>query len=126
MNRCSMIYRWLPLLFFVFSFNGNICAEPPNLGILRKTIEAYHDSVAYEQELNHVSQHAIYFINREVARNQHLQHPKKLAIVLDIDETSLSYYSRMVPRQFAGTKTQFEQEVREGNAPAIKTTLKIY
>lgn len=126
MNRLSMIYRWLPVFFSILVFNGCSYAEPSNLGLLRQTIETYHDSGAYEQELNYVSQQAIAFINMEVAKNQQRQHPKKLAIVLDIDETSLSYYSRMVPRQFVGTNAQFEQEVLEADAPALKPTLKIY
>lgn len=126
MARVTTFYRSLVLITCAFCFNITVYSEPANLSLLRKTVEAYHDSGAYDRELNAVIQKARHFINQRAEMNAHLKHPKKLAIVLDIDETSLSYYSRMVPRQFVATKEQFIEEIKTADAPAIKPTLALY
>lgn len=101
-------------------------AEPENLGKLRIQIEKYHDSGDYEREISKILLNTEKLMDQKVAMNLHRLHPKKLAIVLDIDETSLSYYSKMVQRQFSATQTQLHQEIHAANSPAIAPTLSLY
>ncbi|MCK0183616.1 HAD family acid phosphatase, partial [Legionella pneumophila] len=44
------------------------------------------------------------YIHQQYLINKNNKHPQKLAIVLDIDETSLSNYDKMVKRDFTGSK----------------------
>jgi len=73
-------------------------AEPANLTLVTKEAQAYHDSGAYQKELAHVIIRAHDFILKKTKANSHRTHPEKLAIVLDIDETSLSNYDKLVAR----------------------------
>ena len=126
MTNASAFYRFLLVISCTFCCSLAAEAEPANLWLLRKNVEAYHDSGAYDREINAVIQQARRFINQKAEANAHSKHPEKLAIVLDIDETSLSYYPRMVPRQFVATKEQLRQEIQAADAPAIKPTLELY
>lgn len=126
MTNIPKFYRLLFVIACTFCFNVAVQAEPANLGILQKTVEAYHDSGAYDRELSAIIQKAKHFINQKAEINAHLKHPQKLAIVLDIDETSLSNYSHMLPRQFVATKEQFIEEIQAADATAIKPTLALY
>ena len=101
-------------------------AEPVNLAAIKKEVEAYHDSGAYLNELKGVITQANSFIINRANTNAHLAHPKKLAVVLDIDETSLSNYDNMVARQFGGMGKPWHKEVLAANAPAIKPMLSLY
>ncbi len=56
-------------------------------------------------------------------KNQALQ---KLALVLDIDETSLSNYPSMYKMRFGGTLQQITDAESQANDPAISPTLELY
>lgn len=101
-------------------------AEPANLSLLKQKVEAYHDSGAYQKELTNVIAHANLFVLNREKINAHLAHPKKLAVVLDIDETSLSNYDSMVARHFGGAGQPWHKEIQAANAPAIKPMLSFY
>ncbi|CEK09931.1 HAD family acid phosphatase [Legionella hackeliae] len=108
----------------VFSFSSY--AEPNNLSLLKKEIQTYHDSGLYEKELAHVINQAENYIIQQAKINARHGHTKKLAIVLDIDETSLSNYNKMAKREFIGDKTLIHQEILAANSPAIEPMLKLY
>lgn len=101
-------------------------AEPQNLGILKKELRHYHDSGAYEQELAAVIGKAQRYILSRAKQNQLSLVKKKLAIVLDIDETSLSNYDKFVKRDFVASPAQLRQDVLAANSPAIKPMLVLY
>lgn len=101
-------------------------AEPANLGLLKTEVKAYHDSGAYQKELANVINNADHFIVTTAEANAKQAHPKKLAIVLDIDETSLSNYNRMVRRDFSGTREQFHQDILAADATVIAPMLSLY
>lgn len=126
MQKSHFLNRVLLVLTNILLSSTAVHAEPLNLDKLRHQIEAYHDSGAYERELNAVAQRARRYINKKADANQHSKHPQKLAIVLDIDETSLSNYAKMQKRHFVATKEQLLKEDLEANAPAIKPTLALY
>lgn len=122
------ILNKLPLILLstTLFFSTVVFSEPPNLSLLKHEIRKYHDSGLYQHELAHVIHKAQQFIVQQAIGNQKHQPPQKLAIVLDIDETSLSNYQFMDKRDFTGTKEQYHQEIMAANAPAIKPTLALY
>lgn len=103
-----------------------IQAEPPNLSLIRKEIKHYYDSGLYYRELERTIKLAQEYIHQQYLINKNNKHPQKLAIVLDIDETSLSNYDKMVKRDFTSNKEQIHKEILAANSPAIKPMLTLY
>lgn len=110
---CSLIYT-------------NSFAEPPNLSLVKKEIQTYHDDGIYEKELAAAITQAHQYIVEQVEMNKQRANQQKLAIVLDIDETSISNYSKMVNRDFVGDRQKIHQEILAANSPAIKPMLALY
>jgi len=106
--------------------NNALFAEPANLSLLKKEVQVYHDSGTYQKELTNVLTYAEIFIIKRANTNAHSAHPKKLAIVLDIDETSISNYDKLVAREFGGSHAQIHREILEANSPAIKPMQTFY
>lgn len=114
------------ILSATFLFSPLSFSEPPNLTVIKNEVKQYHDSGQYEKELAKVTHKAQQYIDHQ-ARLNHSHNPhQKLAIVLDIDETSLSNYKYMIKRDFTGTHSQFHHDIMAANAPAIKPTLALY
>lgn len=101
-------------------------SEPANLSLLKKDIQQYHDCGSYEAEIAGVINQAHEFLVKEVEKNNQRKDKKQLALVLDIDETSLSNYDKMVKYHFALNQEQIHLEILKANSPAIKPTLKLY
>lgn len=101
-------------------------AEPANLGQLVQELQTYHDSGAYQKELTEAISRANAFILHRVEANAQRDQPQKLAIVLDIDDTSLSNYSKFAARHFVSDKEKIHQEILAADAPAIKPMLSLY
>lgn len=104
----------------------SVSAEPPNLSLIKNEIKTYHDSGLYHKELAEVIQQARQYIDKQVSLNQEKKIPQKLALVLDIDETSLSNYSSMIKRDFTGTHVQFHEDNMAAKTPVIKPMLALY
>lgn len=101
-------------------------AEPTNLGLLKTELQTYHDSGMYLKEISEVANRADQYITRQAEINEHSKHPQHLAIVLDIDETSLSYYKQIYKRHFCHDPITSRDEILKANAPAIKPVLALY
>jgi predicted secreted acid phosphatase len=69
-------------------------ADPPNLGDLKSQLVAYHDSGAYESDIWAVDAQAMAYLVERAHK------VKKPALVLDIDETSLSNWEVIVANDF--------------------------
>jgi acid phosphatase len=99
----------------------------PNLDALKAELKQYHDCTCkcgcYAKDLDHQADRAIAFL-RIRAANRRPQ--EKLALVLDIDETTLSNYEEMVKAGFAYDSAVFNSWVESAKAPAIPGTLRIY
>ena len=126
MKKSSMFINTFSAFICAILINTTTFAEPTNLSLLKERVKIYHDSGAYLKELTEVITRAQAFIINRVEMNTHTGHPEKLAIVLDIDETSLSNYSNIVSREFTANREQLHQEILAANAPAIKPTLSFY
>ena len=124
-KRFFMLNAFVALIGAVF-FYANSFAEPPNLDLLRQQVIVYHDSGAYQRELSQVIGHADNYIVKKAESNAHSAHPLKLAVVLDIDETSLSNYDKMRARGFATDLKCIHRDILRAIDPAITPTLKLY
>lgn len=117
----------LTLLFMTVSFFsvGVLYAEEPkNLESAKQELIHYHDSGEYNKDLARVSQQAQAYLKTRIEKNKKAN--KKLAIVLDIDETALSNYANMVKLNFGGTLAEIDEAAGKGLDPVIEPTLKLY
>jgi acid phosphatase len=104
-----------------------VLAEPPNLAQVLNEVVTYHDSGSYQSDITNITNQAQTYILKRVNENKASAHPQKLAIILDIDETSVSNYEKMSARRFISpTMEQLRKEILEGNAPVISSTLMLY
>jgi acid phosphatase len=98
-----------------------------NLDKLKAELKQYHDCTCkcgcYSKDLDLQANRAIAFL-RERAHRQRAN--EKLALVLDIDETTLSNYEEMVKADFEYQSDVFNAWVNSAKAPAIAGTLRIY
>ncbi|MCC5791059.1 MAG: acid phosphatase [Legionellaceae bacterium] len=115
----------LLILFFLFS-SGFVVAEPQNIALLQEKIYSYAESGAYLREVNAVAVKADRFIQAEAKKNKKREQPLNLAIVLDIDETSLSNYRNIKKRQFVATPAQINQEILKADSPALEPVHQLY
>ena len=102
--------------------------EPtPNLGKLKTRLLAYHDCTqshgCYVPELNRQSDLAIAFLDK---RSTRAKPGEKLALVLDIDETSLSNWDEEKQDDFGYISKDWNDWVEKKKAPAIAGTLRLY
>jgi acid phosphatase len=110
------------------AFSSDAQAERiPNLDSLKKELRQYHDCTcacgcwAHDQDVQ--ADRAIAFLRQ---RAEHRRGQEKLALVLDIDETTLSNYQEEVSNDFVYNKPVFDAWVETAQAPAIPGTLRLY
>lgn len=120
---CQILFS---LSFLVFSTAISF-AEPANLSLLKQDIKAYYNSGLYEKELTKIILQAQGYILKQAAINDRCcKASKKLALVLDIDETSLSNYNKIVAHDFAANKVALLKDIEAANAPAISPMRNLY
>lgn len=98
--------------------------EPTNLAVVKQQLKRYHDSGAYMDDFANVIQKAMRYLELRIDRQDF--HGKKPAIILDIDETSLSNYHDMLHLDFGGTVEQIRQDEDKGEDEVLSPTLKLY
>jgi acid phosphatase len=110
------------------AFSTNAQAERiPNLDTLKKELRQYHDCtctcgcLAHDQDVQ--ADRAIAFLRQRAA---HPRAQEKLALILDIDETTLSNYQEELGADFAYNKPVFDAWVETAQATAIPGTLRLY
>ncbi len=98
----------------------------PNLDAHITELKQYHDCTCacgcYTHDLDMQADRAIDFLDHRVA---HRKPNEKLAVVLDIDETSLSNYQEMQSSHFVFDPKVFDAWVNTAAAPAIPGTLRL-
>ena len=114
--------------FFALILSGSpiTYAEPAALGQAKTEIKKYYDSGLYYKELEKTISEAQCYIEQRAIANQQNKNGKKLALVLDIDETSLSNYEKMVKRKFINDYEQIHKEILAADSPVIKPMLTLY
>ena len=92
----------------------------PNLYDVKQRIIHYHNSGAYQNEVEDVVGRAIKHLHT------YRQKDGNFAVVLDVDETSLSNWPQLVDSNFCYTQAGWNAWVKEADAPAIKPTLRLF
>jgi len=110
----------------VITANASPLSPQDNLGLLKQKIMLYHKSGAYSYAITKIADQAQTALDVAIKTNKAAQKPQKLAMVLDIDETSLSNYSNAKKLQFGGTRKMINDAENSANDPAIKPTLRLY
>jgi len=99
----------------------------PNLDALKKQLRQYHECTCtcgcYAKDLDHQADRAIALLRNRAA---HRRPQEKLALVLDIDETTLSNYEEIVKADFAYDSAIFHAWIISAKAPAIPGTLRLF
>lgn len=99
----------------------------PNLDDLKTQLKQYHECTCecgcYAKDLDRQADRAIAFLRISAANRRP---EEKLALVLDIDETTLSNYEEMAKADFAYDSNVFNAWVESAKAPAIPGTLRLY
>ncbi len=122
MKNKGMIINTCFAIFCAFLLAKTTFAEPNNIGQLITEIKHYHDSGAYQHELNLAIDKAKQYILNRAQTSQN----EKLAIVLDIDETSLSNYSSMEARHFMPDHKKIHEDILAARGAPILPTLSLY
>lgn len=99
---------------------------PENLQVLKAQVMKYHDSGQYNKDIAKVIHHAKTYLVKRIQANNLAAKPKKLAIVFDIDETTLSNYSDMKRMNFGGTLAAMTKAQDKAQDPAIKPVFAFY
>lgn len=102
-------------------------ATPPtNLACAKNSIIHYYESDEYTTDVNKVIQDAEAYLLKRVEANKKLPHPKKLAMILDIDDTSLNNFNVNLADDFSSKPEYIYQRYLKANSPAISGTLRLY
>jgi len=100
--------------------------EPTNLSIIKTQMRHYHDSGSYYKQISNATREALYYLRFRITNNERLKHPKKLAVVLDIDETAISNYPDIDHLNFGGTMAQILALETQAHDDAIPYTRTLY
>lgn len=92
----------------------------PNLGLAKTELTRWLDSGGYKSECDEVGGRARAYLEQNCAG------AKKPALVLDIDETSLSNLPEMREEDFGYKPKVFADWVHKGECPPIEGTLALY
>jgi acid phosphatase len=114
-------------------------SEPANLDLLKQQARDYRDSGAYDAALARTLRQARDYIRQRALRNRRAgeRKMKRLALILDIDETSLSNWPALVANDFGfipnGTCTLlpgevcgFKEWIGQHKAAAIGPTVDLF
>ncbi|MDI1319205.1 MAG: HAD family acid phosphatase [bacterium] len=111
----------------VFTLGGaaqTLPAEPANLYPVKQALRAYVDSGSYAKSIAEVALQANKYLVKRIAKGA--KPGKKLAIVFDIDETTLSNLSHILGHDFGYMPKDWDTWVVSGRAPAIIPVQTIY
>lgn len=120
MHMRKVFIIWMFLLASIWAQTTSIQPEPPNIGILKKTIKHYIRSGAYEQSLEQKYEEIKKFIE------DHMELGKKYAVTMDIDETTLSNVEFELQYDFGFNGHIWKEWVEKSEAKAIPAALKFY
>ena len=126
MKHFNMLTNTLFAIGCALLLGGKSFAEPMNIGQLVTELQTYQRSGEYDHEFSAVIAQAETFITNKVNSNKQSDHPQKLALVLDIDDTSLSNYDHLAARHFCINRDQFNNDILQANDPVLAPTLALY
>ncbi|MGA9364642.1 MAG: HAD family acid phosphatase [Bacteroidota bacterium] len=102
------------------SFVSNKSPEPRNLSLCKEEVKSYVTSKQYMEDISAITSEAENYIA------EHINPSKRNAIVLDIDETSLSNLKYELEMDFGYTSSTWSEWRHKSQALPILPTLKLY
>ncbi len=126
-----MKIRLLSSLLALFLFSGASLAEQPavrgdlhlpNLGLAKIEIKAYIESGQYQREFDEIVGQAKSYLQENLARHR----KSNPAIVLDIDETSISNLPYLLENDFGYIPSPWQAWVQSEKAQPFPATLEFY
>ncbi len=112
----------ITIIIFIFPILS-LAAEPPNLYFAKKQLIHYHDCGQYASDQDLVISNAKSCLEKKIQGNND---NKKLALVLDIDETALSLYEFKHKLDFGWSEKDFKLTVKKADMKVIPATLNLY
>ena len=97
------------------------CTGPSNLYVQKQALIQYHDSGQYNTEVRRVADRAMSYIRKRAASGK-----TNLVVVLDIDDTAISTWGRLVKDDFARKDEMFVAWVNTHVDPPITPVLELY
>lgn len=116
-----MRFSLLPLLIALAGCA--VCEPQPNLGLYKEKLTAWHDSGSYGRCFSRSVRPAQDALRKALAARRP---DDRIAVVLDIDETSLSNWGYLVRSGFNVDAESFRTWVGMHNDPALKPTLALF
>lgn len=100
--------------------------QPMVLTQAKDQVDEYYLSGQHEVEVQQIVNQAKAFLQLAVTQNSASPHPKKLAMVLDIDDTSLNNFNQMRQWDFASNDGSWDAIQKNTNIPANLPVLELY
>lgn len=119
-SKINGIILWGLLTTAVFA------TPPENLTCAKREIISYYNSGDYQKDVDVIVKDAEKYLSKRIEENNRAPQPHKLAITLDIDDTSLSNFIGNKKRDFSGLPEMIDASYREANAPAVEPVLRLY
>lgn len=100
--------------------------EPSNLFDVKQNLVTYQEKGEYASDLQTQVDKARQYLALRITENNQKTDKQKLAIVLDIDETTLSNYQFMKNNNFGGPFKAFDDNLKTHVLPSIKPMKALY
>jgi acid phosphatase len=94
----------------------------PNMALVKENMRDYYKSGRYLKEIDTIAEQARVYLETNLSRYQ----GRKPAIVLDIDETTLSNYPHINSLDFGYIPKEWSAWIQQGEAPALTGPLAFY
>lgn len=121
---CKGLFLGLVLVLSSGLQAGAASVEPVNLSVQKRSVLRYVNSGSYNREIAEVALQANKYLAKRIIKGA--KDGKKLAVVFDIDETTLTNLSHMMANDFGYVPAVWDQWVAEGQAHAIVPVQTIY
>jgi len=112
------------VLALAFIATPVLATEPLNIYPHKQELRAYIESGEYAKRIAEIALQANKYLERRIARGA--PKDKKLAVVFDIDETTLSNLSHILTQDFGYVPKDWDAWILSGRAPAIIPVQTIY
>lgn len=124
-----MLKRLLPLgLALLFAIGPVTAVEPTNLSTVKQQVAYYVASGEYGKEVTRIAAAANQYLSRRLPRGipRYNKTAQKLAVVFDIDETTLSNVRHIQANDYGYIPKVWDAWVAEGQATAIFPVQAVY
>lgn len=122
----SRYLKSLLLLLMSIAINPIYAKAPENLSLAKQSVVNYYESNAYENDVDVIVKDAERYLEKRVRENSTSNNPQRLAMVLDIDDTTLTNFPGYKKKDFAHLQEVIDEGFYDANAPAIKPVMRLY